>query len=70
MKRILVLTIGVYQKLLSNILKNILGVDRFCRFSPSCSQYSKQAILSYGIIKGCQKSVARFLKCQPFYKKI
>jgi len=40
----------------------------FCRFYPTCSDYSIQAIDKYGIIKGGFKSAWRILRCNPFNK--
>ncbi|MFA5092408.1 MAG: membrane protein insertion efficiency factor YidD [Candidatus Omnitrophota bacterium] len=37
-----------------------------CRFQPSCSEYAKQAILKYGLIKGVFKGFMRILRCHPF----
>jgi len=37
-----------------------------CRFQPTCSHYSYQAIARYGLIKGGALSVWRILRCQPF----
>jgi uncharacterized protein len=37
-----------------------------CRFYPSCSHYSYQAIYKYGAIKGSLMSVRRLLRCNPF----
>jgi putative membrane protein insertion efficiency factor len=39
-----------------------------CRFYPSCSQYARQAIDRYGLIKGTLKSVLRILRCNPLSK--
>lgn len=36
-----------------------------CRFSPTCSVYSKTAIKKHGIIKGSFLSTKRVLKCHP-----
>ncbi|MDY0131734.1 MAG: membrane protein insertion efficiency factor YidD [Desulforegulaceae bacterium] len=38
-----------------------------CRFCPSCSAYSYQAIEKYGILKGLFLSLKRILKCNPFH---
>jgi putative membrane protein insertion efficiency factor len=40
----------------------------FCRFKPSCSDYSIQAIEKYGIFKGGLKACYRVLRCNPFNK--
>ncbi|MCU0666303.1 MAG: membrane protein insertion efficiency factor YidD [Candidatus Omnitrophica bacterium] len=37
-----------------------------CRFYPSCSEYSRQAVMKYGVFKGAAKSVWRILRCNPF----
>lgn len=38
-----------------------------CRFYPSCSAYSLQALKQYGVCKGVGLSVLRLLKCNPFF---
>jgi len=39
---------------------------RVCRFYPSCSQYTYQAVKKYGALKGVFKGVKRILRCHPF----
>jgi len=63
MKKILIFLIKVYQKLISPIFE-MLGVK--CKYYPTCSEYTKQAIKKYGCIKGCLKGSKRILKCNPF----
>lgn len=48
-KKILLLTISLYQLFVSAILKNILGVNGMCKFSPTCSEYAKQMIKKHGV---------------------
>ena len=38
-----------------------------CRFYPTCSQYSIEALKKYGAIKGSYLSIRRILKCHPFH---
>ncbi|MEK7450780.1 MAG: membrane protein insertion efficiency factor YidD [Patescibacteria group bacterium] len=64
MKQFLLLLILIYQKILSVALKNILGVSRFCRFLPTCSQYAKESILKYGALKGGYFSIVRIISCR------
>ncbi|MBQ7718279.1 MAG: membrane protein insertion efficiency factor YidD [Clostridia bacterium] len=39
-----------------------------CRYIPTCSEYSYQAIEKYGFIKGGFLSVCRIIRCNPFFK--
>lgn len=52
--------IRVYQAALSPLL------PPSCRFYPSCSQYSVDALKKYGILKGSVLSLWRVLRCNPF----
>jgi len=40
-----------------------------CRFSPSCSEYAKQAIEKYGFLVGSLKALKRILSCHPYSGK-
>lgn len=66
MRKILVLIINFYQGFVSAVLKNILGINKMCRYSPTCSEYAKIVLKKEGIFRGLQKSTIRLLKCQPF----
>ena len=44
-------------------------LPRCCRFWPSCSEYAKEALLKYGIIKGGYKALARIMRCHPYSGK-
>jgi uncharacterized protein len=39
-----------------------------CRFQPTCSTYTMEAVEKYGAIKGTWLGVKRILRCQPFSK--
>lgn len=52
--------IKLYRKFLSPLLGS------HCRFQPTCSMYSMQAIEKYGALKGGWMSVKRISKCHPF----
>lgn len=67
MKKTLILIIDIYQGIISVTLKNILGVNKMCRQSPTCSEYAKLIINKDGIFKGLKKSAKRVLNCQPFF---
>lgn len=60
LKQIPLLLIRLYQKTLSRIL------PPSCRFTPSCSHYSYEAIEKYGIVKGGWLAIRRIGRCHPF----
>lgn len=37
-----------------------------CRYLPSCSEYTKEAIQEYGGVKGTLLGVKRIMRCNPF----
>lgn len=37
-----------------------------CRFTPTCSEYTRQALLKHGPVKGLYLAVRRLLKCHPW----
>jgi putative membrane protein insertion efficiency factor len=39
-----------------------------CRYTPSCSLYTLQAIEKYGVSRGILMGVLRVLRCHPFSK--
>ncbi|MFZ5624992.1 MAG: membrane protein insertion efficiency factor YidD [Gemmatimonadota bacterium] len=38
-----------------------------CRFYPSCSQYTLEAMTRYGVLKGSWLGLKRLLRCHPFH---
>ena len=66
MKKIAILFIDLYKLVFSNTLVFLFGGG--CRFIPTCSEYSKEAIKRYGALKGTMLSIKRVLKCHPFSK--
>lgn len=62
MKKIFIKLICFYQKMISPWL------GKNCKYEPTCSEYTKQAIEKYGAIKGSMKGIKRILKCNPFSK--
>jgi uncharacterized protein len=63
MARFSLLLIRVYQLTLSPVL----GAVGRCRYTPTCSQYSYEAIHKYGFLKGWRLAFARIARCHPFH---
>lgn len=40
-------------------------LPRSCRFSPTCSEYARLAILRHGVVRGFLLAAWRLLRCQP-----
>lgn len=45
----------------------LLGPRGVCRFTPTCTVYTQQAIEKYGFLKGLRLSALRVAKCHPFH---
>ena len=65
MKKFIIMIINGYQKHISSWL-DVKGIK--CKYYPTCSEYTKQAIEKYGVIKGSILGAIRILKCNPFSK--
>jgi len=70
MKKIILKLIRLYQKTLSRDTGWLspLFSERTCRFHPTCSEYSYQAIEKFGILKGGILGIKRILRCHPWNK--
>ena len=60
MSRLAIAMIRLYQRTLSR------AFPPSCRFYPSCSQYTLEAIARYGVLKGGALGARRILRCHPF----
>jgi putative membrane protein insertion efficiency factor len=40
-----------------------------CRFEPTCSRYSYEAVERFGVVRGSWLTLKRLLRCQPFSRK-
>lgn len=60
MQKFLLFLIRAYQLTLSPFL------GQHCRFTPSCSHYTKEAIERYGPWRGSWLGIKRIARCHPF----
>ncbi|MGE5391771.1 MAG: membrane protein insertion efficiency factor YidD [Deltaproteobacteria bacterium] len=60
LSKVLIGLIRIYQKVRISKSPN-------CRFYPTCSSYSIEAIERYGIVKGGWLATKRILRCHPFH---
>ncbi len=72
LKRIFISLIEVYQKTLSpdtGLLKKYrITKKQVCVFYPTCSEYTKEAIDKYGVLKGLRMGFLRIVRCHPWQK--
>ena len=59
MRKVFVLMIKAYQKLISPLL------TPRCKYYPSCSTYAELAISEFGV-KGFLMAISRLVRCNPF----
>ncbi|KEO72357.1 membrane protein insertion efficiency factor YidD [Anditalea andensis] len=59
-RKVFIFPILCYQYLISPLL------PAMCRYTPTCSQYAKEAILKHGVIKGGWLAFKRIISCNPF----
>lgn len=69
-KMMVLMIIKIYQKTLSFDHGPLAKIFPFwgCRFHPSCSQYTYEAVNRYGVVNGCYLGFKRLLRCHPWAK--
>jgi len=65
MKNVILKLIRLYQKTVSPDHGLFFAGSTRCRYWPSCSEYTYQAIEKYGLFKGLLMGGYRILKCNP-----
>jgi len=58
----LVYCIRAYQLVISPLLPPA------CRFTPTCSEYTLEAVKKYGALHGLYLGMRRLLRCHPFHR--
>ena len=61
-KAVALACIWFYQKAVSGFL------PPSCRFRPTCSDYAREVIQRFGVVRGGWLTIRRLLRCHPFYK--
>jgi putative membrane protein insertion efficiency factor len=50
-----------YQRLISPL------VPSACRFAPTCSEYTRLALVEHGVLRGIALAAWRLARCHPFH---
>jgi hypothetical protein len=61
-KKIALGLIKMYQSTISKVLPSS------CRYTPTCSEYTSEAINRYGIFKGIWMGTKRIARCHPWHE--
>jgi len=62
MKAVFIKLIRLYQRYIS------VYMSPSCRFLPTCSEYTIDALSEHGVVKGSFLSLKRLCSCHPFHK--
>ncbi|HEX9941478.1 MAG TPA: membrane protein insertion efficiency factor YidD [Thermoanaerobaculia bacterium] len=61
MTRLLIFLLAAYKRRVSPLLPSA------CRFTPTCSEYARLALLKHGLWRGSALAAGRLLRCHPFH---
>ncbi|MBP8902091.1 MAG: membrane protein insertion efficiency factor YidD [Thiobacillaceae bacterium] len=61
MQHLLIGLIRIYQVALSPFVGNQ------CRFTPTCSQYAREAVERHGAMRGAWMAIKRVSRCHPWH---
>lgn len=61
MSKLVILVLRAYRYVLSPVL------GERCRFHPSCSTYTQEAVERFGVLRGAWMGIKRIGRCHPFH---
>lgn len=61
MRALIVFLLRAYKRVISPLLPPA------CRFYPTCSEYTMEAVSKYGVLKGLLLGLKRLSRCHPFH---
>jgi putative membrane protein insertion efficiency factor len=61
-KRLALLGVNAYQV----VLRPLLAGSGSCRYVPTCSEYARESIETYGAVRGGWMALKRVARCHPF----
>jgi uncharacterized protein len=61
MRELVVGLLRLYKRWVSPLLPSA------CRFYPTCSEYTREAVERHGVLRGVVLGGARVLRCHPFH---
>lgn len=62
MRKLIVAFLRLYKWALSPLLPSA------CRYYPTCSDYMRQAVEKYGVVRGVWMGIKRIARCHPFHQ--
>jgi len=62
MRKTVIFIIRIYQYIISPYLAP------GCRYTPSCSHYSMEAVERFGVVKGSWLAIRRIARCHPWHE--